>query len=440
MAETRISLPHNFEPREYQLSLLQALDAGYKRAVVVWHRRSGKDKTLINLVAKKMYERIGAYYYFFPTYNQGRKILWDGRDKNGFKFLDHIPHALRKSTNATEMKIEMENGSIFQIVGTDKIDSVVGTNPIGNVFSEYALQDPSAWDYMRPILAENGGWAVFNYTPRGQNHGFDLLQLAQSDPEHWFQQVLTVDDTHVIPQDVLDQERREIIRNDGNDALYQQEYMCSFTVPIAGAYYASQLMQAEEDGRLTNVPYETSLAVDTFWDLGMDDSTTVWFVQRAGQELRVIDYYESSGEGLAHYAHVLQDKRYVYGRHFAPHDIQVRELGSGKSRLETARGLGIPFQVAPNLSVEDGIEAARNILSRCWFDQTKCQRGLNALKSYHKEWDEKNKVYRTHPEHDWSSHAADAFRIFAVANRRPVQMPGPGEQGGVLPYYEGLPG
>jgi hypothetical protein len=439
MGETKIRLPHNYEPRFYQLPLLQAIDNGYKRAVLVAHRRSGKDKTLVNLVAKKMYERVGAYYYFFPTYNQGRKILWDGRDKTGFKFMDHIPQELRARTDNTQMLIETKNGSIFQIIGTDKIDSIVGTNPIGCVFSEYSLQDPSAWDFMRPILAENGGWAVFNYTPRGENHGFDLYQMAQNDPAHWFCQLLTVDDTKVIPQEVLDQERKEIIEKDGNDALYQQEYMCSFTVPIAGAYYAAQLMKAEKDGRMTNVPYETSIPVDTWWDLGIDDSTTIWFVQAVGQELRLIDYYENSGEGLSHYAKILQDKEYVFGRHFGPHDIEVRELGSGKSRLETAKGLGINFRVAPMLSIEDGIEAARNILSRCWFDKTKCHRGLNALKSYHKEWDEKNKVYRQHPEHDWSSHGADAFRTGAVGYKKPFQMPS-NDPGGIKPLYEGMPG
>lgn len=438
MEQSKIRLPYNFDPRNYQLPLLRALDSGFTRAVWVAHRRSGKDKTLINVVAKKMYERVGAYYYFFPTYNQGRKILWDGRDKAGFKFTDHIPQSLRTGTNNTEMKIETENGSIFQIVGTDKIDSVVGTNPVGCVFSEYALQNPQAWDYMRPILAENGGWAVFNYTPRGENHGYELYQMAQNDPEHWFCQLLTVDDTKVIPQDVLDQERREIIQKDGNDALYQQEYMCSFTVPIAGAYYASHLMRAESEGRITNIPIEPTIPIDTYWDLGIDDSTTIWFVQPVGQELRVIDYYENSGEGLAFYAKVLQDKGYLYGKHTAPHDIEVRELGSGRSRLETARNLGLNFRVAPKLSIEDGIEAGRNILARCWFDNVRCHKGLNALKSYHKEWDEKNKVYRPHPEHDWSSHGADAFRTFAVGFKKVIQMSN--DVGGVQPYYPGLPG
>ena len=433
--QEKIRIPYNFEPREYQLPLLRAIDDGIKRAVVVWHRRSGKDKTLINLVAKKMLERVGAYYYFFPTYNQGRKILWDGRDKSGFKFMDHIPEKIRKRTDNTQMLIEIANGSIFQIIGTDNIDSIVGTNPIGCVFSEYSLQDPRAWDFMRPILAENGGWAIFNYTPRGENHGYSLYEMAKNDPK-WYVQLLTVDDTKVIPQSVLEQERKEIIEKDGNDALYQQEYMCSFKVPIAGAYYASQLIKAQDEGRIGKVPHEPSLPVDTYWDLGINDAMSIWFIQNIGMENRVIDYLEVNGEGLVSVIKSLQDKPYVYGRHIAPHDIEVRELSTGKSRKEVAKSLGIDFDVAPKLTLEDGIEAVRNILASCWFDEDKCRRGLNALKSYHKEYDEKDKTYRNHPEHDWSSNGSDAFRYFAVSgkkNKWKYQDPG-----GVKPFIPGM--
>lgn len=411
-----ITLPYNYTPREYQLPFLKAMDSGFKRAVLVWHRRAGKDKTLINFVTKKMFERVGSYYYFFPTYKQGKKILWNGMDKDGFKFINHIPKEIRKRTDNGEMLIEAVNDSIFQVIGTDNIDSIVGTNPLGCVFSEYALQDPRAWDFIRPILAENGGWAVFNFTPRGANHGKAIKDLALSDPEHWYCQILTVDDTHTISPEVLKQEREEIIKKDGNDALYQQEYYCSFDVPIQGAYYAQQLMLAESEGRLSNVPYDPATTVNTVWDLGVNDTTAIWFYQEVRQEIHIIDYYETSGEGLSHYVKVLQDKGYVYGEHYAPHDIEVRELSSGKSRKETAQSLGIRFQVAPKLSIEDGIDAARNILSQCWFDKTKCERGLNALKSYHKEWDEENKTYRNHPEHDWSSNGSDAFRYLAVTH------------------------
>ncbi len=410
-----IQLPYNYEPRPYQLPLLAALDQGYLKLLAVWHRRAGKDKTLINIVAKKMFERVGAYYYFFPTYNQGRKIIWNGMDRSGFKFINHIPQPLIKRVDNQQMLIETINGSIFQVIGTDNIDSVVGTNPIGNIFSEYSLQNPRAWDFIRPIVAENGGWSIFNYTPRGSNHGKALYEMALSDPKHWFVQRLTVDDTHAISPEILEQERLEIIKKDGNDALFQQEYYCSFEVPIQGAYYGSQLMELERQGRITNVPWEPSIPVNTYWDLGIGDSTAIWFEQSVGHEVRIIDYYENSGEGLGHYIKKLKEKTYVYGEHYAPHDIQVRELSSGKSRLESARELGVNFRIQPKLPIDDGIDAARNLLPMCWFDKEKTERGLNALKSYHKYWDEENKIYSSRPEHDWSSHGSDAFRGMAVS-------------------------
>ena len=362
-----------------------------------------------------MFERVGAYYYFFPTYKQGKKILWEGMDRDGFKFMDHFPKELRKRTDNTELLIEATNGSIFQIIGTDNIDSVVGTNPVGCVFSEYALQDPKAWDYIRPILAENGGWAVFNFTPRGDNHGKDIFEMAQKSKE-WFCERLTVDDTKAIPKNILEQELREIASKDGTDSLYQQEYYCSFEEPVQGAYYGHQMKEAIN--RITHVPYAPETLVNTYWDLGVGDSTSIWFQQETAQEIRMIDYYETSGEGLAHYRNILQERGYNYGIHYAPHDIEVRELGTGKSRKETAAGLGLDFKVAPKLPIDDGIDAARNILAKTWFNKVKCEKGINALRNYHKEYDEKNKTYKNRPHHDWSTHGADAFRYFAVSHRK----------------------
>lgn len=375
----------------------------------------------MNLVAKKMYERVGAYYYFYPNYAQGKKALWNGMDRNGFRFINHIPEELRTRIVNDEMIIETGNGSLFQVIGTDKIDSVVGSNPIGCVFSEFSLQDPKAWDYIRPILAENGGWAVFNYTPRGHNHGKQLYDMALKNRDTWFVEKLTVDDTKAIAQETLDQERKEMFERTGNDALFMQEYYCSFEVPIEGSYYGTQMMQAEKDGRVTRVPWESSLPVDTYWDLGVDDSMTIWFVQNVGKEVRLIDYLEDSGEGFGYYAKKLGEKPYSYGTHTAPHDIKVRELTSGKSRLDTAANLGIYFRVAPNLGVDDGIDAVRTLLSRCWFDKDKCERGLSALNSYHKEWDEANKVFKNHPKHDWASHGADSFRYLATGHQGSFQ-------------------
>lgn len=397
--------------------MLQAIDNGVKRAVVLWHRRGGKDKTLINLIAKKMFERVGSYYYFMPTYEQGRKILWEGIDKDGFRFIDHIPKELRARVDNQQMVIELKNGSIFRVIGTDKIDAVVGTNPIGCVFSEYSLQNPLAWGYIRPILAENGGWAVFNYTSRGKNHGYDLYRYALNQDD-WFVQKLTADDTGVFTKEQLAKEREQYVLEDGDDLRFLQEYYNSFDGSVQGSYYGKILQGIEDKKQITNIPYEKLIPVDTWWDLGVGDATAIWFTQSIGKEIRVIDYLESQGEGLPYYAAELQKKGYVYGEHYAPFDIQVKELGSGVSRLETAKSLGIKFKVVPQLSIDDGIQAVRLILNKCWFDEKNCQRGLDCLRQYHKEYDEKRKCYKNTPEHDWSSHGSDAFRYLAVGHKK----------------------
>ena len=424
-----VTIPHNFEPRDYQVPLLAAMDSGYTRGVVVWHRRAGKEKTcLAGVMVKKMLERVGTYFYVFPTFVQGRKVLWDGADKDGFRFLDHVPKELIDSINHTEMKVRLKNGSLLQVVGSDNFNSLMGTNPIGIVFSEYSLQDPICWGYFRPILMENGGWAIFNFTPRGENHAYLLYELAKADPANWFVSLLTVDDTKIVPKDVLERERQEIIRLDGNDAIFQQENHCSFTAPISGSYYAAQITKAYRDGRVGRVPHETRLAVDTWWDLGINDRMAIWFTQAVGQELRVIDYMEGSGQGLPHYIAALKEKPYVFGKHTAPHDIEVRELSSGKTRRDTAAALGIRFEVAPKLPPVEGIDAARALFDKCWFDNEKCRDGLNALKSYRKQYDAKRKTFLNQPYHDWSSNGADAFRYLAVSidfKRRDIPAQGP---------------
>lgn len=434
-APTVIQLPYKFEPRPYQIPLLAHMDAGFKRGIGIWHRRAGKDKLMINYMAKKMMERVGAYYYIYPNYAQARKAIWDGFDRNGFKFTDHFPKQLRYRTDNSEMTIqfvhptEMDEldpkkhapGSIFRLIGSDNIDSIMGTNPIGVIFSEYSLQDPAAWNFLRPILAENGGWAIFNYTPRGHNHGYDLWNIAGKFPGLWYREKLTVDDTGALDKDVLAQEKEELYMATGSDALFMQEYYVSFDAPVEGAYFGKQMMDAETQGRITSVPWEPSIPVNTYWDLGVNDTTVVWFVQTVGKEIRLIDYLEDSGEGLTYYAKRLREKPYVYGEHYAPHDIEVRELGSGKSRRDMAMSLGINFRVVPRVpNKEESIDSARNIIPRCWFDRDKTERGVQALNSYSKEFDEKNKVWKNRPNHDWSSNAADAFQQFAMAYRPPV--------------------
>lgn len=390
--------------------------------MVVWHRRAGKDKTLLNLTIKKMLERVGSYYYFFPTYAQGKKILWDGADRNGFKFLDHFPKELLDGKpNDSELKVKLKNGSLFQIIGTDNYDSIVGTNPVGCVFSEYSLQNPNAWDFIRPILAENGGWAVFNFTPRGKNHGYDIYNQAQTNG--WFVQLLTADDTGVIPKEVLEQERKEIIEKNGDDALFQQEYYCSFVASIQGAYYWKQVAEAEAEGRFADVPYDSMLPVHTVWDLGIRDSMAIGFYQRKGYELRKIDYIEVTGEGLPQVIKRLRERPYVYGKHFAPHDIQVRELGTGTSRIDTAKSLGIDFELVPKLPVQDGIEQGRRWFKALRADKTNCKQWIRAIPQYTKEYDEEKHIFKDKPLHDWTSHAADEWRYAAIVAEQMTSLP-----------------
>jgi phage terminase large subunit len=410
-----LTIPYKFNPRPYQIPFLSALDNGIKRHVLVWHRRSGKEKACLNAMIKESQRRKGGYYYMFPELKQGRRILWDGIDKDGTRFLDHIPNELIESKNDQEMKIVLKNGSVFNILGSDQYNSNVGSNPVMIVFSEYSLCDPNAWGLYRPILAENDGIAVFNFTPRGENHAFDLYNLAMDDPKQWFAQRLTVDDTNVISKEVLEQERKEIIRLYGNDALFKQEYYCDFTVPIAGAYYADQISNAYAEGRVTRVVYEPKMPVYTYWDLGINDTTAIWYLQKVGNELRLIDYSCANGKSLLDWIKEVKEKNYLYADHYAPHDIKVREFTSGKSRWDTAKEHGILFRVASKLPINEGIEAVRQIFSKCWFDHKKCKEGIEALKSYHKEYDESRKCYNDRPYHDWSSNGADAFRYLAAS-------------------------
>lgn len=420
-------MPYNWNPRAYQMNTWQFFMQGGKRAVGVWHRRAGKDLLAINLCATMATLRPGLYWHILPTYKQGRQIVWEGYTKDGRKFLDAFPASLIESINNTEMRIKLKCGATYQVVGGDDPDKLVGTNPIGVVLSEYSLHDPRVWELLRPILAENDGWAFFIYTARGKNHGYHLVQMAKNHPK-WHCEILKAgsgpdatkrfDGTPVISDEVIEEERLAGM----DESMIQQEFYCSFEAPIVGSYYGQQLLALEKKKQITNVPWEPKLPVYTAWDLGIGDATAIWFWQEYGFERRIIDYYENSGEALSHYAKVLKEKPYAYGTHHLPHDVKVRELGTGKSRKEILESLGIRVQIVPQHTVEDGIEAVRAILPSCWFDETATQHGLSALRSYHKEKDEGRSdgardFYKNTPFHDWTSHGADSFRYFAMARR-----------------------
>ena len=418
VSENAIELPCGYKCRDYQVEFWEAMKSGKKRAVLVWHRRAGKEKTCWNYLIMQACRKVGIYYYFFPHFSQGRKILWDGVDKDGFKLLNHIPKGLLDGDpNSTEMKVRLRNGSIIQVIGTNNIDSVVGTNPCGCVFTEYSLQDPVAWQLIRPILVENGGWAVFNFTPRGANHGKELYDMARLNPD-WYCQMLTVDDTKVVTPEQIQAERDAGMSED----FIQQEFYCSFTLGVEGSYYAKYLQDARDEDRIGNVAWNKQGRVYTAWDLGYGDSTSIIFYQVVGQEIHVIDYYEAHGEGLPHYAGVLKDKPYIYAEHYAPHDIDSHSFSSGLSAREVGASLGLRFVVLPTLKIriEDGIEAVRGIFPRIYIDEKKCKHLVKCLENYRKEFDTRLEVYKERPRHDKYSHGADAMRYMAIAVKRHI--------------------
>lgn len=410
-----ITLPHQFSPRPYQKPLVEAFDRGYRRLVQVWNRRSGKDKVDLNLVIREMWENVGNYYYFYPTYEQGRKALWENRGSDGVRYLDHFPKELVSKINQQQMKVEFTNGSIFRVVGVEDPDDVVGPNPRGIVFSEYSLQNPKAWDLMRPILAENKGWAIFNYTPRGRNHGWKLYEMAKDNPK-WFCQKLTVDDTKVLTAEDIEEERRSGMTED----MIQQEYYCSFISAIQGSIYWEQVDAAEKSGQFKDVPYDPRMLVHTVWDLGKNDTNCIGFYQYNGLTVRKIDYLSGNKRGLPDWIRELKAKPYSYGKHFAPHDIQVSDysLTGNQSRWEVARELGITFEIVPNLSVQEGIEAGRRFFRKLYVDQAHCAEWLEAIPQYSRAYDERLKVFRDNPMHDWTSHFADEHRYAALVHEQ----------------------
>jgi len=432
-----IVLPHNFVPRFYQERVVQAVDNGIKRVLLVWHRRAGKDKLSVNILAKLSALRIGTYFYYLPTQTMARKIIWEGQDKDGFPFRDHFPADYIKRISERDMRIEFVNGSAFQLIGTDNL-TVVGTNPVGCLFSEYSLQNPKAFDYIQPILRENDGFALLNGTPRGHNHMYDLLKKVEHSPD-WHVEVKTIEDTGSISA--------EEIENDIQMGLISremalQEYYCSFEMGIEGSYYSRALTEADEDERIGRFPVDDAHPVYTFWDLGIDNAMGVWFAQFYNGRIYVIDYYEKTNEGMEHYAEMLKEKDYAYGGHFAPWDITRRELSSGLTVQRMAEEYGIFFdRVKRTASITDDIELVRKGLKLCYFNSDTCHDGVNMLRLYHAKKDERmstegRPVFSNKPEHDYTSNCADAFRTLHRAVELRMISPKPYAQIG---YKGGKP-
>ena len=405
-----------FKPRDYQLDFIRAFESGkYKRLMLIWPRRAGKDFCAFNALLRAAIRRVGTYYIVYPTFSQGRRCVWDAITNDGVRFRDFIPNELIHKANEQLMRITLINGSQLQIVGSDNFDALVGVNLAGAIFSEYALQDPRGYQFLRPVLTANNGWAAFISTPRGKNTLFDLYQIAKQSKDWWVSH-LTVEDTKHISLDLIEKERAEGVMSDD---LIQQEYYCSFTQGIEGSYYSKYVDTARAENRIGAVPWDPNYKVHTAWDLGPSrDDTAIIFFQEVGRSIHLIDCYSNTKQGFEHYAKVLAEKPYIYGKHIAPFDIAVFEMGSGMTRYERARSLGIEFVVAPppaKVDRMDGIEAVRSTFGRLWIDAVKCEKLIKAIENYRQEWDSKKNVYKLNPLHDWSSHFADSLRYLCIS-------------------------
>lgn len=396
----------DYRPRE----AFKPYHASDKRfSLTVAHRRAGKTVARINKLIKaavtceKPNPRFG---YLAPYYIQAKDIAWGYLKEYCAPIL-----AMGGRVNESELSVTFaHNNATIRLYGAENAERLRGLYFDGIAGDEAQDIGPSVLTaIIMPALSDRQGWLDLSGTPKGWGNLLgQSFKQSQNNPE-WFCQVLKASQTGIIPSEELNRLRSMMPENE-----YEQEFECSFDAAITGAYYAGELRKAEADGRITSVPHDPMLKTYTAWDLGISDSMTIWFWQMVGKEIRVIDYYEASGYGLDHYAKVLQERGYLYEKHFAPHDIQVRELSSGKSRLEIARGLGISFTPLENLPIADGINAARMTLPRCWFDKNKTAVGVDAIRQYREKIDDKRQI-SFGPLHDWTSHAADAFRYLAVS-------------------------
>jgi len=359
-------------------------------------------------------------FHILPTYSQAKKVIWDSSTNDGKRILDYIPKEVIESKNGHEMKIRFTNGSLYQLIGSDNIDSLVGSNPKIIIFSEYALQSPAAWDYLRPILDVNKGYAIFISTPRGKNHFHELMCMARN-RQDWFCEVLPISSTGVLNEEDIQKMRDEGV----SEEHIQQEFYCSFNRGVEGSYYGRLIEKARDEQRICNVPYETRSPVHTAWDIGFGDSTSIIFWQEIGGEVRIIDFYENQGEGISHYAKLIQSKPYVYGTHYMPHDAGSGSIQTGRTLQDVAYEIGVKTTLLEReIDVAIGIEAVRSLLSIAYIDEKKCSHLIKCLENYHKKFNEKTNSYSENPVHDWTSHAADSIRY--MANARIQYGRGPG--------------
>jgi phage terminase large subunit len=405
-------LQTGYSPRRLQAYL----HANMKRFnVLVCHRRFGKTVFAINEIIDRALRnpmKDPQYGYIAPTYGQAKKVAWEYLKEYTRNFPDVKPH--EQDLTVTIPRPQYGDKIKIMLLGAENYDNIRGIYLDGVVLDEFADMFPEVWGkVVRPFLTDRKGWAIFIGTPKGANHFYERYKQAKENVSgNWFCEVFKASSTGIVNAEEL-----MALRSEMSEEEYNQEFECSFSAAMVGSYWGKQMELLETREQITKVPHDPALQVDTFWDLGVSDTTTIWFTQTFRQEVRIIDYFEMSGMGLDYYAKILREghrKEYTYRDHNWPHDGASRDLSSGKERSTMMRELGVRVYVRPKYDVADSINAARLLLPKCWIDESKCVKGIEALKNYEREYDTKNKIFRDRPKHNWASHGADAFRLMAM--------------------------
>jgi phage terminase large subunit len=391
-----------YKPREHQLKVHELLE-GKRFAVVVAHRRFGKTVAALNHLIREAVlneKETPRYAYIAPTYGQAKRVAWD--------YLVKYTTPLGGTNNISELRVDFW-GRRIQLYGSDNPDSLRGQYFDGVIIDEVGDQNPKIWtDIVRPALTDRKGWCLFIGTPKGHNHFKELRDRAEKE-DGWGLLEFKASETGVV-----DDVELKAAKNEMGEDKYRQEFECSFDAAVEGSYYGQILNELEDKRHMQEIPREELSRTFTAWDLGMGDSTSIWVAQLVGTEVRLIDYYENHGVGLDHYVKWIKDNDYLKAEHILPHDVRVRELGTGKSRMEMLEESGLEVKIAPRMGLDDGIQAVRRLLPRCWFNVPQVQTGLNCLKNYRRDYDEKRKIFYERPLHDWSSHGSDSFRYLAL--------------------------
>lgn len=419
---------HVFRVRKYQRPLHEAwVSGGKKRLIEIAHRRWGKDEIALNVTRDLALQRPATYWHCLPEYAQARKAIWTMVNPHTGKrrIEEAFPPEIVKRRQEQEMFIELNNGSTWQCIGSDRYDATVGSSPAGIVYSEWAISNPNAWAYHRPMVTENNGWAAFITTPRGNNHAKSMYDMAKDNP-NWFAEVSSVADTKALDAAQLEEALAEYQALWGQDlgcAIFEQEYLCSFAGAMVGAYWGAEMARAEREGRVTTVEVDPKHPVHTAWDLGKAVNNPIWCFQVIGDDLRVVDFYRPETEDIEDWVAWLNERDYK-GNDYVPHDIMVTEWGTGRTRYDVLKKLGRrPIRVA-RVSLADGIQAGRRAINEAVFDRDRCELGVDGLKSYRREWDEELKTFRENPLKDWAEHIGSAWRYLGLAWRE-VRQPEP---------------